>query len=336
MVLKTLIKFILNTPLSLIFKVDRTINEHCRAAFVSTALSSGLYKAMTNGARKIEDIQNVLEMGNDTEALRAWLDLGVSLGELRKSDEAYFIKGSLSKKLLQPSNDAWQAYFQSRAEVFYDYIIKTPALISDGRKFPLRESYGELFARSSRTVEPILFDVISRHIPKKGPFQLLEVGCGSGVYIKRACEQNPDLHALGLELQPKVAHFAKENIRKWEMQDRVRIINQDIRQYSVNEYFDLVTFHNLIYYFPPDERTHIFQCMRNCLEPGGQLIITTLMQGGNPPVSLMNLWASMTEGCGPLPDPEELDQQLRNAGLSNIRRETLIPGYVLWIAERSG
>ncbi len=39
---------------------------------------------------------------------------------------------------------------------------------------------------------------------------LLEVGCGSGIYIKRACELNPLLTAVGLEVQQSVADFTRE------------------------------------------------------------------------------------------------------------------------------
>jgi hypothetical protein len=84
------------------------------------------------------------------------VDLGVSIGELDKKNDGYSIKSAFSKKLLKPDNDTWKAFFQARVEIFYDYIIKTPAFLKENKKFDFSHSYGELFARSSRTVEPIL------------------------------------------------------------------------------------------------------------------------------------------------------------------------------------
>ena len=77
-----------------------------------------------------------------------------------------------------------------------------------------------MFARSSRTVEPILTGVVDRIIPPNGSCRLLEAGCGSGVYTKRACDRNPDITVVGLDLQRDVIDFAKGNALKWNIADR--------------------------------------------------------------------------------------------------------------------
>jgi hypothetical protein len=123
--------------------------------------------------------------------------------------------------LLKPANDTWKSYFQARVEIFYDYIIKTPAFLKQNKKFDFSHSYGELFARSSRTVEPILIDVVDKIIPPNGACRLLEVGCGSGIYIKRACDRNPDLEVTDLELQKTVADFARDNTTIWQIEDPI-------------------------------------------------------------------------------------------------------------------
>ena len=119
--------------------------------------------------------------------------------------------------------------------------------MKEKKKFDLSQSYGELFARASRTVEPILIDVVDRIIPQNGACSLLEVGCGSGVYIKRACDRNPALFAKGLKLQEKVADFARKNTVLWQLEDRVAIEAMDVQTYQSREKYDFVTFYNLIY-----------------------------------------------------------------------------------------
>jgi cyclopropane fatty-acyl-phospholipid synthase-like methyltransferase len=190
-----------------------------------------------------------------------------------------------------------------------------------------------LFARSSRTVEPILIGVVDKMIPQKGEFRLLEVGCGSGIYIKRACDRNPQLEAVGVELQEKVADFARKNAILWRIEDRVVIESVDIRKYKSEERYDVVTFFNLIYYFPVNERIDVLRRLGGFLYPGGRLVLTTLCPMNDPSIQLMNLWASMTVGCGPLPYPENVCDQLKEAGFNRVHFEKLIPGFYLFTAK---
>ena len=294
-----------------------------------------IYDVLSEGPVSLKEIQRKLGTNVDQEGLKAWLDLGVAIGELDKKHNGYSIKSGFSNKLLKPANDTWKAFFRARVEIFYDYIIKTPALLKENKKYDFSHSYGELFARSSRTVEPILVDVVDRIVPSNGVCRLLEVGCGSGIYIKRACDRNPNLTATGLELQKTVAEFARENISIWQIQDRVKIEHIDVRQYQCDNRFDIVTFFNLIYYFPRNERTVLLRNLGSFLNKGGQLILTTLCPANDPSIQLMNLWSSMTDGCGPLPEAGNVYDQLIKAGFDEVKFEKLIPAFYLFKARKS-
>lgn len=335
MAIKTLIKFILKNPILLMYRINKTMNEFYRAGFISTAISEGIYDVLSKGPASFKDIQGVIGSNFNREGLEAWLDLGVSLGELSKSSAGYSIKSAFSKELLKTSNDTWKAFIQARVEIFYNYIIKTPAFLKQNKQFEFSQSYGELFARSSRTVEPILFDVVDSVIPRNDTCHLLEVGCGSGVYIKRACDRNPCLTAVGLELQKEVAEFAIENTIKWQIEDRIAIETTDVRKYKCNKLFDIVTFYNLIYYFPENERIDLLRHLGGFLNPGGRLVLTTLCPGNDPSIQLMNLWSSMTDGCGPLPYPKDVCNQLKEAGFDQIQFEKLIPGFYLFKTKKT-
>jgi 4-hydroxy-2,2'-bipyrrole-5-carbaldehyde O-methyltransferase len=334
MAINTLIKFILKNPISLILRMNKTLNEFYRAGFISTAISEGIYDVLSNGPANLEDIQRNIGAGIDKEGLKAWLDLGVAIGELDKKNGGYSIKSAFTKKLLNPANDTWKAFFQARVEIFYDYIKNTPALLKQNKKFDFSHSYGELFARSSRTVEPILIDVVDKIIPSDGACRLLEAGCGSGIYIKRACDRNPNLTVTGLELQKPVADFARENTTIWQIDNRVTIEHIDVRQFQSDKPFDIVTFFNLIYYFPENERTDLLRNLGRLLSPGGKLILTTLCPINDPSIQLMNLWSSMTDGFGPLPDPDNVCDQLNDAGFDEIQFEKLIPAFYLFKARK--
>ncbi len=333
MKIKTLVRFLWKTPLALLFRILGTTNHFYRATFLSAALSSGLLAELNKGPASADVIGSRLGIDSDIEALTAWLDLGTSLGELEKEGGAYRPKSGLAKRLSDPKNEAYAAYFRVRVDVFYDYILRTPGLLKDGKRLPAKDSYAELYAKSSRTVEPIIMELIEDLIPRNSPCRLLEVGCGSGVYIRRACELNPQLTAVGLESQTGAADFARRNIKEWGLDNRSVIQEADIRSFNSEESFDLATMHNLIYYFPFHEREALFTHVRGLLTDSGRLVMTTLTKGSDPSTQVMDLWAHMTEGYGSLPVPDRLWQQLIDAGYRDVQAQKILGDFYLFTAE---
>ena len=114
--------------------------------------------------------------------------------------------------------------------------------------------------------------------------------------------------------------------------DRVSIETADVRDYSADRDFDIVTFHNLIYYFPVHERVPLLGKLHALLKPGGRLILTTLCHGEDTAIQLMNVWASMTDGCGPLPKPDQLGSQLEEAGFVDVRQSKVLFTFHLFEA----
>jgi SAM-dependent methyltransferase len=207
--------------------------------------------------------------------------------------------------------------------------------MKQGNRFTWSDTDGKLIARSSRVLEPFIFDTMDQWVPRTGECDLLEVGCGSGIYIRQACQLNPLLKAVGLEMQPEVAAFAGINIRDWRLDDRVTIETGNILNYQTGLKFDLITLHNNIYYFQEDTRVTLAHHLKSFLKPGGRLIITTGCRNGGIVMQVLNLWSVMTEGAGALPLPEELYAHLVQAGFHKIKMKNLMVGekYYLFIAE---
>jgi SAM-dependent methyltransferase len=327
--LSTFIKLMTSGQSSLLFGLLKTGNEFYRASFISAALSRGVYENFIDGKASFEQLCEKMAVSN-REGLRAWLELVVSLGELKRTANEYQIKGKISRALLNPLNDAFKALLEEVVSYHYVYVMDTPTMLRKHEWFPFDEMPGELVARSSRVSEPFILEAVDAVIPRQGDFQLLEVGCGSGIYIQRACTRNPELRAVGLELQEKVAAMARRNIQAWGLENRATIEHADVRNYSTDQKFDLVTLHQNIYYFPVEERENLFQHLKEYLKPGGQVLLTSACQGGGPGIQGLNLQVSTTEGLSPLPDPDRLCQQLRAAGFSEVKTKQLIPFESLW------
>jgi SAM-dependent methyltransferase len=329
MKLSTFIKLMASGQSSLILSLLKTTNEFYRASFLTAALSRGIYDNFVDGRASFDHLCEKLAVSN-REGLRAWLELGVSLGELKRAGNEYQIKGKTSRALLKPDHDAFKALLQEIVDYHYVYVMDTPTMLRKQERFPFDEVPGELVARSSRVNEPFIFEAVDAVIPREGDFQLLEVGCGSGIYIQQACTRNPDLRAVGLELQEKVAAVARRNIRAWGLEDRTAIVHCDVRGYASSQKFDLVTLHQNIYYFPVQEREDLFRHLKEYLKPGGRVLLTSVCQGGGPGVQGLNIQVSTTEGFSPLPDPDDLCQQLKAAGFVDVRAGRLVPFESLW------
>jgi len=329
MKLTTFIKLLSSGQSSLIFGLLKTGNEFYRASFISAALSRGVYDHFTEGKASFEHLCEKMGVSN-REGLWAWLELGVSLGELKRAGSEYQIKGKMSKAFLKRDNDAFKALWQEIVEYHYVYVVDTPAKLGKREWFPFDEVPGELVARSSRVNEPFIFEVVNDAIPYQGDFQLLEVGCGSGIYIQQACARNPELRVIGLELQEKVAAVARKNIQSWGLENRATIEHSDVRNYSSDQKFDLITLHQNIYYFPVQERKNLFQHLKEYLKPSGQILLTSVCQGGGPGIQALNIQVSTTEGFSHLPDTDQLCQQLKAAGFTHVQAKRLVPFESLW------
>ncbi len=328
MKLSTAASMIASGQSSLMYRLLRVSNEFYRASFVASAVSNGIYAVFAGGSATLDELCAKLGTGN-REGLAAWLDLGVSLGELERGESGYRISGKLSRSVMDPANDGYQAFLEEIVRYHYRYVMEAPAKLRQNALFPFDDA-GELIARSSRVSEPFIFEAVDDVVPARGPFDLLEVGCGSGTYIRHSCGRNPDLTVLGLELQEKVAAGARKNIRDWGLAGRVTIEHHDVRTYENTRKFDLVTLHQNIYYFTPGDRTALFRRVLGLLKAGGRILVTTVGKGGGPAMEAVNVWLSTTEGYGPLPDPEELCGQLRESGFADVRKKRLVPFESFW------
>jgi cyclopropane fatty-acyl-phospholipid synthase-like methyltransferase len=259
------------------------------------------------------------------EALEAWLHLGLRLKLLNLKNQRYALNG-LALKLARPENDGALALLQEVATLHHKLVLRTPEKIQREQLWSLADQDGELTARSSRSLEAFQVQAIDAHYPRSGATHLLEIGCGSAVYIKYAASRNPSLVALGLELQSDVAELARKNLNEWGMQGRCKIESTDIRELKKAPLFDIATLFNNIYYFRVEDRIPLLKHIRTFIRPGGFLLLTTCCQGGSINVEVLNLWGAATANAGRLPHRQEMTDQLYAAGYSKVEVVSLVAG----------
>lgn len=298
-----------------------------RAAFLSSAAGSGMLRWLSVRPCDLDTLADKLRVpAEDKQRLKDWLDMGVRLGDLGKNEGCYRLKSLPAKAFAQPGNDALAAALEEVMRFHLPALLDGPRMLREGRRFSLDDQDGSVIARSTRVVQPLVEEAISRTLVRDTPQQLLEIGCGSGIYVRHAAGLNPRLTAVAVDMQQEVADQAARNMAEWGLADRVETRQADLRTLELQPQFDLVTLHNSIYYFPEDERVDALRRARACLAPGGRLLLTSPCQGGNIGLEALNLWFSYSDFGGALPREHELVAQLKQAGFVDVRADQLVPG----------
>ncbi|MEE1942548.1 class I SAM-dependent methyltransferase [Streptomyces sp. TRM 70361] len=298
-----------------------------RAAFLASAAGAGILRPLATRPCDLDTLAERLEIeGGDRQLLRAWLDIGVQLGEFDRREGCYRLRSTAAKTLARADNDAVAAALEEVMRFHLPVLLDGPRMLREGRRFSLGDQDGSVIARSSLVVRSFVEEAVERTLDTTTPVHLLEIGCGSGVYVRHAARLNPRLTALAIDLQPEVADRAAKNMAAWGLAERVETRQGDLRTLDLQPRFDLVTLHNNIYYFAPEERVEVLERARALLAPGGRLLLTTSCRGGHIGLEVLNLWFTYADFGGPLPREDELTDQLERAGFTDVRADRIVPG----------
>src|SRR5262245_14499519 len=194
-----------------LLRVLRHLRPFYRACYVASLAEHGMLGLLAGAPVPFEELVTRFcptgEPG-ERDALDAWLALGVSLKELKATPRGYTLRGALARQLSRPENDAALAALQSLERHHYRVVTERLHRLRAGARFTLADLDGQLVARAARALEPLVCAALDAEVPTQGPFQLLDVGCGSGDYLRHAAARNPTLTGLGLELHPRLADTA--------------------------------------------------------------------------------------------------------------------------------
>lgn len=339
MTAKALLKLVFSGQLGLLFQMTRASRELYRICFLARAGEMGVLARLAEREASAKDIAGSLALDVDRiDALRAFLDMGVCSGELSCRAGRYGLKGRLARAMAGREGDAWRAMAMEVAGLHAPYLLAAPGDRKESdRLAALTGTFSEVIARSSRTLEPVLKDVTRELIPPRGALNLLEIGCGSGVYVREALRLNQELRATAVEREPGVAARARRSLEAANFADRAEVISADVRDLAFEARFDLITLHNNIYYFPEPERPELLKRLYSWLRPGGRLAVTTPCPGGGPFMGFMMLWSVSTAGAGALPDPDGFVELMSGAGFTGSMAKSLVPGerYMLFTGRRA-
>lgn len=306
--------------------LNRDAHAFFRIHFLWAMSATGLLVRLRSWASR-EELAKDFGVG-DPGLLEALLDVGVALRELTCDGSRYRIKGKRSEALARQGGDALVAALDEYVTYHSAVYRDLPGRLSDGRPGEYLRDKGPLVARSSRMLEPFMVDFVRRTVAGKGTMRLLEVGCGSGIYLRHASGANPSLTGIGIDIEGDVVRETSARLVAWGIDDRFKILLADARSASpeLRGPFDLITLYNNIYYFRIGERTSLLTGLRERLCPGGALAIISLFDGGSAAAAHFDFVLRSTAGCAAMGTLEELVRQLRESGFGEITSVKLMPG----------
>ncbi|MEN9313999.1 MAG: hypothetical protein RIS35_392, partial [Pseudomonadota bacterium] len=104
-----------------------------------------------------------------------------------------------------------------------------------------------------------------------GRSRLLDIGGNSGEFARQACERHPELRATVVDL-PGVCAIGRAWVGDSPAADRIAFLARDALTRPLPK-SDWVNFKSMLHDWPDPAAEHLLARARDCLAPGGQVVI---------------------------------------------------------------
>jgi ubiquinone/menaquinone biosynthesis C-methylase UbiE len=143
--------------------------------------------------------------------------------------------------------------------------------------------YAEDIAQVSLAAAPFVSAFVRRSVREMRPANVLDVGCGTGVYAKAVVESHPWAHVDGVDLADDVIAAARVELDRTGYGSSIALHVGDIQDFigASSKQFDLVMLLNNIYYFERGSRAALYRDIGGVLTDRGQLLIVSMMAPGS-------------------------------------------------------
>ena len=126
-----------------------------------------------------------------------------------------------------------------------------------------------------------LREALLRHPGGASQARLLDIGCGTGAFLREAKRNYPRLSVTGLDLSAPYLSVAGRRLADWS---RVELVEGAVEAMPFAESeFDVVSVIYLLHELPPRTRRAVIEEIRRVLKPGGTLILVDSLQTGDEP-----------------------------------------------------
>jgi SAM-dependent methyltransferase len=300
-----------------------------RTLFLSSAVRWGIITHLRSG-RSVAELAR-LTGSRRPDRLRAWLQVGVDVGELRRRGDRYRVAGRRARALAA-GDTLLVAHYRSILEYQVGPYTELGAMIRelDSGRDDL-DRYAEDIARVSLAALPFIRSILRRTLVELRPARVLDVGCGSGSYTRVVLESDPSVRVDGVDLAEDVIAAARRELVERGYGTRIELHVGDIREWLQRSdiRFDLVMLLNNIYYFESARRQEVYRELGNSLTDRGQLLVVSMTTPGSIAAAHLDFMLRCQAGTASLPQVEDLRTDLLSADFEIIEEQRLVPAEPL-------
>lgn len=308
----------------------KDLNAWMRLEFLGVMARTGLAEALRQ-PRTLDELRDETALA-DRDLLEGLLALGVSLREVRFRRGRYRARGRRLRAISGSSPD-----LRGMVEELVVYSNRVYAALDSHLRGAPAVAYdadcGAAIAASSRIAEPILGPAVRAVTRRQSPQRVLDIGCGSGAYLRHMLEAAPTATGLGIDRDADAIRVASDLLDPFRARRRCELRQGDIEQLAdeIGD-FDLVTLLNNIYYWPPEHRSAILRTIRTVVAADGVLMLATATTKGHAFNRHLDLMVRVTASSHRLPTRQEISVDLAAAGYVDIETIEPVPKAGLIVA----
>ncbi|MCI1779242.1 MAG: methyltransferase domain-containing protein [Bacteroidales bacterium] len=127
---------------------------------------------------------------------------------------------------------------------------------------------------------------------------IIDLGTGSGLLLLECLKANPSLKGVGVDFN-LLNNLFDDNTRKYNLQERVEFIGQNIYELDIKSKFDLVIISWVLHDLNDENSTLLLSCAQNLLSPNGRIIVIDSIKNSNCTyieLSSVEMYLSLGEG----------------------------------------
>ncbi len=306
------------------------LNAWIRLEFLGVMARTGVAEALRR-PRTLDELLHETAL-SDSDLLETVLALGISLREVRFRRGRYRARGRRLRAMTGSSPD-----LRGVVEELVVYANRVYAAMDSHLRGAPAVAYdadcGAAIAASSRIAEPILGPAVRAVARSESPQRVLDIGCGSGAYLRHMLAAAPTATGLGIDRDAGALRVASDLLDPLRAEGRCELRQGDIEELAEElGGFDLVTLLNNIYYWPPERRSETLRTIRNVVAPDGVLMLATATTEGHAFNRHLDLMVRVTTSSHRLPTREEISADLADAGYVDIETIQPVPKTGLLVA----
>jgi SAM-dependent methyltransferase len=298
-----------------------------RLQLVAAGLDLGLLDALGEGPAGTGQLAARLGAA-DQDLLAAYLRVLAAAGLVTGEDPWRLTRSGRAVV----GDDVVRATYEGFAGYHTDLYRGLPAVLRGGPRRRDTTEDGEVIARISAAIFPLVRALLVRTVTERRPRRVLDIGCGAGLHLAAMLEAAPEATGIGVDVDPAAAALARRTLDERGLADRAAVEVVDIREalaagrpVGLVQDVDVALLANSIYYAPVDERVGYLRAVARLLAPGGALVLVTTVAGPQLFSRHLDLLLRAQEGRMELPAVDVLLGQLREAGLQPDPPERLGP-----------